>query len=125
MWTPKIAAFTVGKSQNSAGASVVYEQPNEQQVLFFGLVCLLAVRQLRVGASLRLPYSCEPPFKGEDTCRGTNSMTQQTLLLGCQALWGGHTSHGGRFRCYAQLRAFKKAPGEITFAYKPGRRLAP
>ena len=51
---------------------------------FFGLVVLTVACQLRVGASLLLPNSCELPFKGEDNCRGTNGLPQQTLPLGNQ-----------------------------------------
>ena len=51
---------------------------------FFGLVYLTVAYQLKVGACLLLPESCELPFKGENNCRGTNGLTQQTLPLGRQ-----------------------------------------
>ena len=50
----------------------------------FGLVCLIVACQLKVGACLHLPESCELPFKGDDNCRGTNGLSQQTLPLGSQ-----------------------------------------
>ena len=80
----------------------------------FGLVCLIVACQLKVGACLRLPESCELPFHGEDDCRGTNSMSQPTLLLGCQALWGGHTSQvwadGSKTRGRSRVTSWQLSP---------------
>ena len=82
--------------------------------LLCGLVCLWVVRQLRVEASLRLPNSCEHPFKGEDYCRGNNSMSQQTLLSGHQALWGRHTSQvwadGSKTRSCSRVTNWQLSP---------------
>ena len=61
---------------------------------FFGLVFTIVALQLREGACLRLPVSCELPIQREDDCRGTNGLSQQTLLLSVQALCFGYiTSH--------------------------------
>ena len=60
----------------------------------FGLVFLVAALQLRVRACLHLPERCELPLQREDNCRGTNGLSQQTLLLSVQALCFGYiTSH--------------------------------
>ena len=60
----------------------------------FGLVLSIAALQLRVEACLLLPYCCELLIQREDNCRGTNGLSQQTLLLSVQALCFGYiTSH--------------------------------
>ena len=56
----------------------------------FGLVFLIAALQLREKACLLLPERCELPIQREDNCRGTNGLSQQTLLLSVQALCFGY-----------------------------------
>ena len=61
---------------------------------FIGLVFSIAALQLKAGAYLRLPESCELPIQREDNCRGANGLSQQTLLLSVQAHCFGYiTSH--------------------------------
>ena len=57
---------------------------------FFGLVFTIVALQLREGACLHLPVSCELPIQREDDCRGTNGLSQLTLLLSVQALCFGY-----------------------------------
>ena len=44
----------------------------------FGLVCSIVARQLKVGACLRLPESCELQIQREDDCRRANGSSQPT-----------------------------------------------
>ena len=56
----------------------------------FGLVFLIDVLQLREKACLLLPECCKLLIQREDNYRGTNGLSQQTLLLSVQALCFGY-----------------------------------
>ena len=92
---------------------------------FFGLVVSMVVLQLRVRALLHLPERCKLPFHGEDNCRGTNGLSQQTLLLSVQALCFGYiTSHvwadGRKTRGRNRVTHWQISPDDPPTTVHPG-----